>query len=197
MQRRGRAESTSAESAPVVKARFAGDQSAMAAVEFALILPILITLLFGGIDVTEAVAARRKAVQASSTMSDLIAQAKEVTTADVNNVFTAGNAIMTPFDASRLEAVVSSVQVDANKVARIVWSQGRNASAHAKGNTFTLPDTLLIANSSLVVAEVVYNFRPVIGTEIVGTIRMPKVTYALPRVASKATGVPCKWTGCT
>jgi Flp pilus assembly protein TadG len=177
--------------------RFAEDPSAVAAVEFALLLPLMLTLFLGGIDMTEAVGARRKAVQASSTMSDLIAQAREVTSADISNVFTAGDAIMTPFDPGRLETVVSSVRIDGSKRATVAWSQAHNATPRVAGATYTLPETLLVANTSLVVAEVVYRYKPVIGSAIVGTISLPKVTYSLPRTASKVTGVPCKWSGCT
>jgi Flp pilus assembly protein TadG len=176
--------------------RFAKDHSGAAAVEFALLMPMMIMILFAGIDMTEAVSARRKAVQASSTVSDLVAQAKEVTTGDVTNVFTAAAAIMTPFDASRLDAVVSSVQVDANKVARVVWSKGHHKVARPVGATVVLPDKLLIPNTALVMAEVTYSYEPVIGGGIINGIKMPKITYALPRTASKTSGVPCKWSGC-
>jgi Flp pilus assembly protein TadG len=176
--------------------KFAKDDSAAAVVEFGLLMPFLITLLFAGIDITEAVTARRKAVQAASAMSDLIAQAKEVTTGDIANVFTAGTAMLAPFDGNELETVVTSVRVDANRRATVAWSVGQHAPARTAGTTFPVPDKLLTANSSLVVAEINFDYKPVVGYGIVGTIRMPKVTYALPRVASKSTGVPCKWAGC-
>lgn len=177
--------------------RFAEDRSAAAAVEFALLMPMMIMVFFAGIDMTEAVSARRKAVQASSTISDLIAQAKEVTPGDVTNVFTAGKAIMTPFSANHFEAVVSSVRVDASKVARVAWSQGYNKTAHVVGKTVTLPEKLLVANTSFVMAEVTYGYKPVVGGGIIGPINIPKTTYALPRTASKTHGVPCKWSGCS
>jgi hypothetical protein len=104
---------------------------------------------------------------------------------------------MTPFDPSRLEAVVSSVQIDASKIARVVWSQGHNKSARSAGTTVKLPDTLLVANTALVMAEVTYSYKPVVGAGIMDPLTIPKITYALPRTASKTTGVPCKWSGCT
>jgi Flp pilus assembly protein TadG len=187
----------SARIAPRFVKRFARDDSAAAAVEFALIVPLLITLIFGGIDITESVTARRKAVQASSTMSDLVAQDDEISQAQMNNVFMAGAAIMTPFDSSRLETIVSSVRIDANKVARVAWSQAQHTSARVAGATFTLPEKLLIPDTSVVVAEVRYRYTPVIGNGFIGEINIPKVTYALPRTGSKQTGVKCTWSGCT
>jgi Flp pilus assembly protein TadG len=175
---------------------FAGDESAMAAVEFALILPLLVTLLFAGIDITEAVAARRKTIVATSTMSDLVAQSKEVTTADIDNFLTAGAAIIPPFDANELETVLTNVVMDANAVPTVAWSVGRHAEARTKGTSFPVPAKLRAANTSVVVAEVNFDYKPILIDGVVGPIKMVKTTFAMPRVASKTTGVPCKWAGC-
>jgi Flp pilus assembly protein TadG len=175
---------------------FARDETAVAAVEFGLMLPFLFFLLFAGIDITEAVSARRKTVQASSTMSDLIAQHKEVTAGDITNVFTAGTAVMAPFSPNALEAVVTSVRIDADRNATVAWSRAQHAVPREVGKPVTLPETLRTANTSLVMTEVSFSYRPLVGSALMGTVKMPKVTFALPRVASKSTGVPCRWAGC-
>lgn len=180
----------------VAAKRLSKATSGMAAVEFALTLPFLVALLFTGIDVTEAVSARRKAVTASSTISDLISQAKEVNDGDVQNAFTAGTAIMTPFNSTNFSAVISNVTMNATGAPAVAWSKGHNAAERAKGSAINIPTELKAPNSSLVVAEVTYTYKPMVGYKLTGDILMPKITYAMPRVASKATGVPCKWSGC-
>jgi Flp pilus assembly protein TadG len=182
---------------PSFATRFAQATSGMAAVEFALTLPFLVTLMFTGIDITDAVSARRKAVTASSTISDLISQAKEVYDADVQNAFTAGTAIMAPFNASAFTAVVTNITMDATGAPKVAWSKGYNVPGRPVGSSVTIPTKLQAPNSSLVMAEVTYSYKPLVGSSFVGSIVMPKQTYAMPRVASKSTGVPCKWTGCT
>ena len=59
--------------------RLAGDQRAVSAVEFALILPIMLLLLFGGVELGDALTIDRKVTHVTSTISDLVAQSKTIT----------------------------------------------------------------------------------------------------------------------
>jgi Flp pilus assembly protein TadG len=176
---------------------FVSDDKAAAAVEFAILTPLLVCLLFGGIDVTEAVTARRKASQAANTLSDLVAQMKCVSNTDVGNNWEIAGAILAPMDPARLKARISSVVTDGGGSAKVAWSVQKNMSARGTGSTFDdLPPGLKIPNSSLVVAEVSYDYAPVVGYAITGTITMADTTFALPRVAPQSTGVLYKPGGC-
>ena len=78
--------------------RFADDRSATAAVEFALILPFLVLLMLGFIDLTDGVNARRKVTLSASTVSDLVARVKDVDNGYANSVLSAGSAILAPLE---------------------------------------------------------------------------------------------------
>jgi Flp pilus assembly protein TadG len=176
--------------------RLWGDSSAVMTVEFALVLPFMVVLLFGGIDVAEAVTARRKVAIAANTISDLIAQKRTVDQDFVTNAFNAGVAIMTPLDSGKLSTTVTSVVVDQNGAAKVAWSVAKNATARGKGDPFTLPTSLKAPGSSLIVAEVTFDYRPVVGYGLTGTLKMAELSYAQPRVARKDLGVSCTATGC-
>jgi Flp pilus assembly protein TadG len=175
---------------------FARDDTAAAAVEFAMLTPFLVLLLFGGIDITEAVTARRKAEQTASTLSDLVAQMKCVDNTYMNNTFELGAAIMVPLDASKLKSTISSVMVDGAGTAKVSWSVAKNTSGRATGSSFNLPAGLKTPNTSLVVAEATYDYKPVVGYAITGTLTMQDTTFTLPRVASPSIGVAYKPAGC-
>ena len=49
----------------------AGDQRGIAAVEFALVVPIALLLLVGGLDYSDAISMQRKATLADRTITDL------------------------------------------------------------------------------------------------------------------------------
>ncbi len=61
----------------------------MAAVEFALILPAMLALVFGAIEVTNAIICKADVSDTASTASDLVAQEATIGTTDINNVYSA------------------------------------------------------------------------------------------------------------
>lgn len=78
------------------------NQGGVAAVEFALILPLMLLIYLGSAEVTQALMASRKATLVAGTLADLISQQQNgvnVTDADLTNAFAAGAAIMAPFSA--------------------------------------------------------------------------------------------------
>src|SRR5512138_82157 len=87
------------------------DENGVSAVEFAMLLPLMITLYLGSIEVTQAVSADRKMTLVAGTIGDLVAQTQNscISTTEVTAVFEAGKAVLYPYDANLLKAVVTSV----------------------------------------------------------------------------------------
>src|SRR6476661_8642812 len=91
---------------------FAGDEHAVSAIEFALLLPLMLTMYLGGVEVSQAVSADRKTTLVAHTIGDLVAQASNVTSADVTNVLNAGSAVAYPFSSSNLSETVTAVCIN-------------------------------------------------------------------------------------
>src|SRR6266478_6116522 len=97
-------------------ARFTQDKRGISAVEFAMLLPLMITLYLGGVEVSQAVAVDRKVTLISRSLGDLVAQATTVTNADMTNILAATAAIIVPYVDAKLKITVSSVVIDAQGV---------------------------------------------------------------------------------
>ena len=94
--------------------RFAADARGIAAVEFALILPLLITLYFGTVEASRLYTVDRKVASVAATMADLVARAKQsISEANaIDKYFAAAEAIMTPYQSDVLTQTVSLLQID-------------------------------------------------------------------------------------
>ena len=99
--------------------RFAGDRRGVAAVEFALILPLMIAMYFGALEITDALTANRRVTLATQTVGDLVAQSAVITDHDMTDIFAATAAVMAPFDASKLKMRVTSVVADSNNNTKV------------------------------------------------------------------------------
>ena len=98
--------------------RLRRNDEAVAAVEFALIVPFLITLYFGSIEAAALYAVDKRVDSISSTIGDLFAQwdpedgkISTGSTSTWTNYINASTGIMSPYSTSGLKIVVSFVQV--------------------------------------------------------------------------------------
>lgn len=174
----------------------AGDCSGLAAVEFAMVFPIMVVLYFGVVEFSSAIAVDRKATQVARTLSDLTSQSSSVADADLISFGQAAKAIMTPYPASPLVSAITEVYVDVSTgVARVQWSKGLTISTtgdvaiaatapHNPGDVVVLPTSLVVAKGTYVIwSEVTYTYTPAVGYMIAKTGKVfNDVAYTRPRL---------------
>ena len=165
--------------------RLAGDERGVSAVEFAMLLPLMLTLYLGTVEVSQGIAADRKVTLTARTVADLVAQVSSINNADMTNSLSAAAAVMAPFSTTKLMVTVTSVSIDAGGTATVVWSDALNGSPRAVGSTVTLPAALTTPNSSLIWSEVRYAYTPTIGYVVSGTLNLKDQIYMRPRLSDK------------
>jgi Flp pilus assembly protein TadG len=168
-------------------AALAGDQRGVSAVEFALLLPLMLTLYLGAVEASQGIGAGRKVTLTARTIADLVSQVSSLSSADMTNALNAATAVMAPYATSNLKVTVTSVKVDANSNATVDWSATMNGTARAKGSTVTLPAALVVTNSSLIWSEVEYAYKPTVGYVISGTLTLKDKIYMRPRLSDSVT----------
>jgi Flp pilus assembly protein TadG len=164
-------------------ARFCPDQRGMSTVEFAMLLPAMVTLYLGTFEVSQGVGAERKVTLTARTAADLAAQAQSINNNDMSNLLKATEAVIAPYDPINLKVTVSLVKIDANGAAKVAWSDTLNGSKRATGSTVSLPAALNVANTALVWSEVSYTYKPTIGYVITGTLNLSDQIYMRPRLS--------------
>ncbi|MCF6327380.1 MAG: pilus assembly protein [Devosiaceae bacterium] len=158
---------------------------AVAAVEFALILPVLLVLYMGSIEASQVISVDRKMAVATGALGDLVAQSDEqLDEDDLNDFFEAVGLILTPFSADDLEQLVTLVFVDEDGISEVVWSVGYNgAVAKEEESAYTLPaEIIAIARETyVVVAESQLEYEPWGGYVLQGGFNLYKQFFHLPR----------------
>ncbi len=142
------------------------DESGVAALEFAIIAPVLILLFLGTIEISLAIAVDRKVSRISSSIADLITRAaplnNDLSPAEMQEFVTIANRIMFPYEDQVSVAIVGVDVVDGNSVVRWRFTTG-GSSAPAAGQPFPIPDNIKTNGSFIVSAQVVTNHAPAVG----------------------------------
>jgi Flp pilus assembly protein TadG len=153
----------------------------MAAVEFALILPAMLALLFGGLEVTNVLIVRADVSNITSSAADLIAQESSVSDADMTNVFSALTALIYPYSTSGAKITITSVVDDGKGGGKVAWSDAYNGTAHTVGTALTVPTGLITTGGSIVVSEVTYTYTTPSAYLVKIPVTMTNTFYSHPR----------------
>jgi len=171
-------------------ARAGRDERGIAAVEFAILLPFMLTLYIGAVEISQAVAADRKVTLVARTVADLAAQATSISTADMTNILTASTAVMYPYPNNKIKVVLSQVKINADGIATIVWSRHYQSAAYAPNQTVTVPTALKIPNTHLIWGEAEFEYVPIIGGaptdlfyKMTGNKTLKDTIYMRPRLS--------------
>ncbi len=89
--------------------RFWRDQRAVAAIEFALIAPLLILLIAGTIELTRYVLANQKIDKSANSLSDYVSQLQYPNRVNMDQLFETFSILMEPFETDQTSFIVSVV----------------------------------------------------------------------------------------
>lgn len=168
--------------------RFAADSRAVAATEFALILPVMLILYLGGIEASQMISVDRKTAFATRTVADLVSRLSNCKNATVpsemSGVFKATDAVVSPFNPTQLKVVVSCLAVDKNGVATVMWSSTQRGTARTAAATFTPPAGLSDATELTywVMGEASYTYKPILGYVLTGNIELYEKVFMNSRL---------------
>ena len=173
--------------------RFAADQRGISSVEFALLLPLMLTMYFGTLEVTDAISADRQITLVASTVANIASQYTQVSNSDVSNILGAASQVLAPFPASNATVTLTSVLIDQNGNATVDWSATLNGTTRSGNVTSSIPTALRVANTSVLWGEATYSYKPIIGYVVTGTLTMGNQIFARPRMSNcvKYNGTLC------
>lgn len=168
--------------------RWLKDNEGMAAVEAAMIFPIMLAMFMGVFDLGNAILANQKAIRSSQVVADLIARKNIVTDADIYDAIEAGRLAFEPLDSSSFGVDIVSIRFDDFADGQILWRETVNMTSvsDALGSVAALED----ANEGVVMVSVRYQFEPLFVGMVVDSFEMSEVAFSRGRNSPVVTRVP-------
>ena len=189
--------------------KFSTDADAVAATEFAIVVPFMLLLLVGGVELGNGMAINVKVSATAHSVADMVTQNTSLSTGQMQNILRGARAIIAPYPVndnsgnSILAVTVSEVSSDANGNLTVQWSQSYNGTNFGPGRTsLTSPTPLAIPASlngtvgnpnnpnnqndqvSFIVGEVSYAYTPGLGYTISGTVNLQDAFWLFPRCST-------------
>ncbi len=159
------------------------EEKAFAATEFALIFPVLFSMLMGTYDMGQAMIINQKVMNASQIAADLIARVPLASAQDIQDAMDAGRMAMTPYDSTPLAFDILSVRFDedGNMV-----TEGEYTTANYNGSS-DMPsqmDSLANAGEGVLGVTTQYRYVPFFYEFLVPEFNMEEVAYTRGRKSS-------------
>ncbi|MCB2101947.1 MAG: pilus assembly protein [Rhodobacterales bacterium] len=176
--------------------RWLRDDRGTLALELAFAMPVVLVLLYSGIEVTRYVMLNQKVERTAATLADLVSQAEDLTEGGLATLFEAANFVMDPYSISGDGLVVVSSIVNHGNGAVISWQRnhggGSGGSAFgAQGGSASLPPGFVVReNETAVVAEVYFDYEPILLRSVVETQTLYTFALFRPRFSSLETLLP-------
>jgi Flp pilus assembly protein TadG len=179
--------------------RFVESTRGVAAIEFAMIMPVLAIMFLASFDGGRAIAAYMKVRAATYALAAIANQYSTIQSSDMTNIVGAAAAVMAPYATTSSNPVItiSQITISSKGKATVSWSYSQGGTARAQTSSITLPATALDINSSyLILAEVSYTFTPLFGFFTAGALTLSDNLYVTPRVSNCINYPPQSISGC-
>ena len=146
-----------------MRRRFAAASQGIAAVEFALILPVIVVILLATFDGGRAIAAYMKMRAATYALASITNQYATIQATDMTSILGATSVVMAPYTSSTPAVKISQVTISNAGVSTIQWSAAQGTTARTVGSSISPPTAMVINGAYLILAEVSYTYVPLFG----------------------------------
>ena len=150
-----------------------------AAVELALIFPILMTLLFGMIDIGTGLVVNKKVVASAHIAAGLLARELIVSTSDLDEAEIAAQLALNPYPRDSFGIDVASIRYDEDNEPELIWRETRGMEPNANAELRAVG--LGVEGEGVLVVSVHYVYEPNFSGFITGDIDMYEVAVVRGR----------------
>jgi Flp pilus assembly protein TadG len=171
---------------------FRRDQRGAAAVELALLSPILCILFLGTVEVTQLIRVKTKMVLAAQAIQTMVTAQSTATSSSLTLDYTGGQAVMTPFSGSALAVTIVSVGFSSSgSASSVIWQVVEGGgTGMSTATACTAAAQTSLGSDSVIVVYATYSYKPVLSYLLGSSYLLTQTAYGRPRNVSSISGPP-------
>lgn len=151
------------------------EDDGLAALEAALLFPILVVMCFGVVDIGHGIIINQKVTSASHMAADLLARKAAVSDQDIEDAVEAAKLAIDPYDRQPFGIDIASVEFTADDDGEVVWRYTENSTENenAVANSIGLGKK----GEGVMVVMVKYEYTPYFYKMFFDNIKMTEFSY--------------------
>lgn len=177
---------------------FLSDLRGAAAVEFAILAPVMILIYLGMAEFCQGFMAQKRMGHVAAMAADLVAQDATISKDGLDGVFEMGVALMAPFPTTSsgenqpLRQRITSVTRGADGIVKVDWSYGPHYGEQLEeGDVVEVPADLIANGESLVMSDAEYDYDSLTDYVIQDLTTFEQTYYLRPRTANMTNCTDC------
>jgi Flp pilus assembly protein TadG len=174
--------------------RFIASQRGVAALEFAMIMPVMLILFLSSFDVGNAIIVYLKVRTATYELAAITNQygtgsTAQISTSTMSAITSATSAVMAPFPTSSAIVTISQIKATSASAATVSWSYTVNGTA-LTGSYTGLPSNMAKNSCNntypcyFILSAVSYPYTPLFGHYMTGSLTLSDTLLVTPRVST-------------
>jgi Flp pilus assembly protein TadG len=174
--------------------RFLASQRGVAAIEFAMIMPVLLILFLSSFDVGNAIIVYLKVRTAAYELAAITNQygtgsTAQISTSTMSAITSATSQVMAPYSSSSTAVTISQIKATSAAAATVSWSYTVNGTKLS--GTYTGLPANMAKNSCnnkypcyFILSSVAYTYTPLFGHYMTGPLTLSDTLLVTPRVST-------------
>jgi Flp pilus assembly protein TadG len=194
---------------------YLADQRGVAAVEFALVVPLLLCMYFVTMEVSQGIETNKKVGRIASMVGDLVTQQQQTSTSELDAIMKIGESLLQPYNRSKPKITITAIEVTNDAAPRVEvvwfrkldgeWTEKEGCTDETKEDITTIPASLNTPGTFIVRVETCLNYQPVISwaswsaadkqalglAAAFSNLPMEETYYLRPRMSQQVTCSDC------
>jgi Flp pilus assembly protein TadG len=173
--------------------RFVASQRGVAALEFAIIMPVLLILFLGSFDVGNAIIIYLKVRAATYELAAITNQYStgttgQISTTTMTSITSAVTTVLAPYSSTPSKLTISQIKSTSNTAATVSWSYTVNGT-QLTGTYSGLPSNMAKNSCNntypcyFILSQVSYTYTPMFGSYMTGPLTLSDSLLVTPRTS--------------
>lgn len=161
-------------------ALFRRSDSAVAAIEAAMVFPLLITILCGCYDTGNSLLINQKMITACQTVADVLARETSVDDGKLEDAVSGGRLALSPYNTDSFGVDIAGIEFQGTTAKPVVLWQ-KNYNSDKNDHILDKADGLGDQNDGLLGVTAIYTYKPFFSGIVIGDVHMKEISYVRPR----------------